>query len=355
VTQSTLSGTIQVGVPLGLTGPAAFAGAQNQEGIQMAVDEINSTKFLGNAKIQANFADHAADAQQAVTLVKRMIEQDNDTGIVGMNLSGLTLAVVPVAQAGKTPTIIVESGVKGVVETGNYIFRTNIPQTSYIHLTVDHLKKLGVKTTYLLYDQGTPTIVDLIAAIKPLLSSAGIQVLGESTYTTSTTDFTAILAKVRQANPDSISVFAIGKLNVTIVTQARQQGYTKYIYGQAGFAGGVVAAGAPKECEGCFFATGFAPGENYPSSQKFAAAYQAKFNKAPSQFGAEGYDGMWLFARGLKQAGSADRDKVRAGIEKVTQQGFDGAQGPLKFENRDIRAPGVLIEITGGKETVIQP
>jgi branched-chain amino acid transport system substrate-binding protein len=87
---------------------------------------------------------------------------------------------------------------------------------------------------------------------------------------------------------------------------------------------------------------------------KFVAAYKAKSGKVPTSFVAEGYDAVWLLARGLKAAGSKDRAKLRDGIEQVTKQGYAGAQGPLTFENRDVRGPGLLIIIHNGKDELQQ-
>jgi branched-chain amino acid transport system substrate-binding protein len=260
--------------------------------------------------------------------------------------------VVPIAQQAKVPFVVVESGVKGVIETGNYIFRTNLPQTSYAKLMSDELKKRNVKTTAILFDEGTPTIVDLEARLQELFKEAGIDVVARETFKASDTDFSATLAKIRLQNPDALGVLAVGPANVTIVNQARQGGFTKQIWGQAGMAGGTMANAGPV-ANGIIFLTAFDPGFNFPSTKKFVDAYRARFNKAPTQFGAEAYDGAWLAARGIKQANSVDRDALRQGIEQVSQQGFDGAQGPLKFENRDIRAPGAVLEIKDGKEVLV--
>ncbi len=347
-----LTGTITIGAPLALSGAAAFAGTQNREGMELAMEEVNSSNFLGSAKLAVDFQDHALSQEQAVTIVRRFIEQDKVPAIVGMTSSPLTLAVVPIAQQAKVPFVVVESGVKGVIETGNYVFRTNLPQTSYAKLIVDELKKRGVKTTAILYDEGTPTIVDLYDRLNTLFKDADINVTARETFKASDTDFSATLTKIRQQNPDALGVLAVGPANVTIVNQARQGGFTKQIWGQAGMAGGTMANAGPVG-NGVIFLTAFDPNVQYPSTQKFVQAYKAKFNKAPTQFGAEGYDGLWLLARGLKQANSADRDALRKGMEEVSQQGFDGAQGPLKFENRDIRAPGVVLEVKDGKEAPV--
>jgi len=48
-----------------LTGVAAFAGSAIQQGMQVATDEVNSTKFLGGATLQVTYGDIGSTPQQA--------------------------------------------------------------------------------------------------------------------------------------------------------------------------------------------------------------------------------------------------------------------------------------------------
>jgi len=135
--------------------------------------------------------------------------------------------------------------------------------------------------------------------------------------------------------------------------QLRDGGFTGQIWGQAGMAGGVaLGAGAP--AEGVIFTTNFHATQAFPSSQKFVAAFKAKFNKDPSQFEAEGYDGVWMVARAIKEAGCIDRECIQRGLLALEGKGFDAAHGPVTFKNRDMQAPGAIVEIKGGKEVAVR-
>ena len=69
-------------------------------------------------------------------------------------------------------------------------------------------------------------------------------------------------------------------------------------------------------------------------TQEFVKAYEEKYGELPNNYAAEGYDAVWLLARGIKEANSADRVAIREGIAKVAAEGFDGAQGPQLREQR---------------------
>jgi branched-chain amino acid transport system substrate-binding protein len=62
---------------------------------------------------------------------------------------------------------------------------------------------------------------------------------------------------------------------------------------------------------------------------------------------------MWFLARGLAEAGCADRAALQQGLEAVTGEGFSGAQGEITFEDNDARVPGVLIQWDGAEGVVV--
>ena len=71
-----VAGTIKIDAPLSLTGVAAFAGIAEKEGMDYAIEEINSSRFLGDAKLAANYVDVALATDQAVTAVRGFLRGD---------------------------------------------------------------------------------------------------------------------------------------------------------------------------------------------------------------------------------------------------------------------------------------
>src|ERR1044071_4900302 len=89
-----LSGTIKIGAPLDTSGSAGIAvvGTDEQKGEQFAVDEINATKFLGDAKLELKVVDTKAAKETAVQTVIDMTRTDKVDAIVGFTLSPSFLA-----------------------------------------------------------------------------------------------------------------------------------------------------------------------------------------------------------------------------------------------------------------------
>ena len=138
----------------------------------------------------------------------------------------------------------------------------------------------------------------------------------------------------------------------TIRYQLKQKGYDGEIIGMTTMgAGNLETAG--EDAAGVVWPSNFSARSEVPSTQEFVKAYEEKYGELPNNYAAEGYDAVWLLARGIKEANSADRVAIREGIAKVAAEGFDGAQGPLSFENNDVRVEGVIASWNGSEEVVV--
>ena len=70
-------------VVLDQTGPSGFAGAQAIDGINLAVEEANADKTLGDATLKLDITDPGSDPRQAANLVTAAVRDVKHTGITG--------------------------------------------------------------------------------------------------------------------------------------------------------------------------------------------------------------------------------------------------------------------------------
>jgi branched-chain amino acid transport system substrate-binding protein len=350
---SSLSGTVKVGSPLSLTGVAAFAGIGIQQGMQVATDEVNSTKFLGKAQLAVNYGDVGATPQLAVTVTRQMIEGDQVNALVGLNLSGQAQSASAVAQAGKTVLILPEAGAPGVSSTGDYITQTNLQAFTYADKMGQALKQLNVTTTELLYAQDNVTIATLVHTYTDqIFPKYGIKGSLKA-YTNSDTDMSAGITQGLAAKVDAVGCLFVGAQGTTCLSQARTAGFKGQLWGQSGFDGGT-ALNAGSVAEGLVFNTCWSADFTYPESKKLVQLFQAKFpGKTPSCFQAEGYDGVWLLARAIKAGNGTSREQIHQGLLKVLAQGMNGALGPMTWDkDRLLHAPGAVVQVKSGKQVL---
>lgn len=351
--ENAFSGTVKVGSPLSLTGVAAFAGIGIQQGMQVATDEVNSTKFLGGAQLQVNYGDVGSTPQQAVTVTRQMIEGDQVNALVGLNLSGQAQSASAVAQAGRTALILPEAGAPGVSSSGDYITQTNLQAFTYADKMGQALKKLNVATTEILYAQDNVTIATLVHTYTDqIFPKYGVKASLKA-YTNSDTDMSAGITQGLAANVDAVGCLFVGAQGTTCLSQARNAGFKGQLWGQSGFDGGT-AINAGSVAEGLVFNTCWSADFPYAESKKLVQLFQAKFpGKTASCFQAEGYDGVWLLARAIKAGNGTSREQIHAGLLKVLAQGMNGALGPMTWDkDRMLHAPGAIVQVKAGKQVL---
>jgi branched-chain amino acid transport system substrate-binding protein len=118
-------------------------------------------------------------------------------------------------------------------------------------------------------------------------------------------------------------------------------------------AGNLNSAG--QTAAGAVWPTNFSADQTDESSQAFVEAYEEKYDgEVPNNYAAEAYDRMWFLARAIAEADSADRAAIKDGLKAIADDGFDGAQGHVTFEDGDARVPGVLVEWDGTKEVLVK-
>lgn len=343
-----LPATITITTIRNLTGAVAPYGEATLSGSELAVQEINDSGFLGESRIELNVVDVATDVQQAVDAMTQAAASDA-TLVISPVFSTQVLGMVPIAQREGVPMVVVQAGVPGVVETGDYIFRITPPQDTLVDKTVGCLEAKEVGSVAMIYQAFNATIAALAEDTFPSqFESAGIEVVVNEGYPQGTDDFSAIVSRVLDRSPDAIGVLPSNDDVTSIMTQLQRQGFEGQIFGQAGIGAPGLLDPVSDYAEGTIWATDFSPDLSFESSRDFVEAWSSENEEAANNFHAEAYDAVWFAARAIKAAGTADRAAVRDGLEQVASEGFDGALGPIEFEGRDARVEGVLLEWRDG-------
>lgn len=336
-----LSGTIKVLSIQDLTGAVGSVGIATQNGMKLAEKQVNDSGMLGDGKLKIDFEDTETKGDQAVTLMSSAVSTDV-TAIFGPVSSQEAVAVAPIGQSAKIPTIFTQAGSKGVVDAGDYVFRVTAPQDYYQPNMAKHLKAEGIKTVSFIYDSTVPTTKDVTEKVlPPLLQAQGISIKGSYGFQNGTTDYSAYVSKVVGEKPDAVGIEGTNPEVSPIISSLRNAGFTGLIFGGTSFGAASLKAAGPL-AKDVVWATDFDPKSTFAPTVKFVADYKAMFNADPVNYSAEGFDAVYLLAYGLKNANSTDREKVHAGMVQVTKDGYDGALGPLKFEGNDLRQEGYL-------------
>jgi branched-chain amino acid transport system substrate-binding protein len=353
-----LPAEIILGAVHDLSGATANYGMSIQKGINLAVKQINDQKFLGEGHVvKVIFEDSAGDSKQAVAAFEKLIANTSIVAILGPTLSTEALVADPIAQKAGMPVVASSNTVDGIVDIGDYIFRTSAPESVVIPNTVKvTAKALNLKQVALMYGKDDAYTRGGYQVFKESLNNAGIKILTEETFSIGDKDFSTQLTKIKSLNPDAILVSALAEEAANIMVGARSLGIPEsiHIIGGNGFNSAKLAQIAGKSAEGAISGSAWNVDSTFQASADFVKAFTVVYNTAPDQFAAQAYVAAWVVAVAVKNANSTGHAAVRDALAQVKD--FDTPLGKYAFDAKrnPVHEPVVLI-VKDGKFVVFQP
>lgn len=335
------------------TGVVAFAGESANKGYELAIKEINESDFLEGSTIEIEFKDTKSEPQTAAQEMTQATTSGEISAVFGSVSSNEAVAMSPLAEQKKMPTIYTQAGSDGVV-VGDYTWRATPLMREYYPNLNKYIEETGATSLGIIYTEATPTLQDIGKSTLPgMAEDLGIEVTTSVGTQATTQDFSAPISQVLDTDPDLVAVLLVGAQNPTAMTQLRQAGYEGPVLGNSGASSGNLdPAGAA--ADGMVWPVDFNHQMSAASSQEFVELYREEYDEDPLNYAAEAYDAAWFLARALKEAQSADRESVKDAMHAIAEEPFDGALGTgLTWEDQDLVVPGVVIEYRDGKEHLI--
>ena len=340
--------TVKIGEFGSLTGDNASFGTSQNEGVQMAVEEINNAGGVLGKKLDLTVEDNQTKQGQTTTIVRKLISQDHVEALIGEVASSKTLEAAPIAQEAKIPLIATAATNPKVTQVGDYIFRVcfidDFQAAVIARFVLENLHKSKVA---FMTDVKQDYSVGLTKFAKDYFLKNGGKIVKEQSYSSGDKDFRAQLTDIKSANPDVIIITGYYPEASLIILQARQLGIKSTFVGGDGWDGSSLIPVAGKAIEGSYYSTHFSTENTSPAVQDFVQKYKKKYNKTPDAFAALGYDAVNLLADAIKRAGGTDPQKLRDAI--ASTKDFPGVTGNITINaERNADKPAVILTIKGG-------
>ena len=325
------SGEISMGLVYPVTGRLASVGMEMGNGFELALEEINKSQ-LGNTKIKFITEDDQSTVEGAVEAYNKLIGQDGVSIILGPASSSATEATFPIAQHSGVVAISATAAARGLSAIGDFVFRTI--------LTTDVLITSGIKTTQarlayqkvgIIYDETDLFSADGAAVMRESLTANGVEILTTETFQSGDTDFSAQLTRIKDSNPDAIFVSALPPDKPEILIQARQLGIpdsVPFIINTLTAADVQAAGGA---AEGTIAFTSWVNTVDTPGNQVFIQNYRTKYGIEPNIWAAQSYASVYILAKAIADAQSADPNAIRDALANITD--FDTILGKFSFNS----------------------
>lgn len=356
---SNLPDTVTIGAIFGLSEAVSVYGVAQKQAVELAVEEINGSGYLGEGRtLTVLFEDSAGNRDQAIAAMTKLVEENQVLAVLGPTLSSEAFAADPIAQENGTTVMGVSNTALGITGMGDYVFRNSLPEAAVIPGTIAQAKEaLGLTKVGLLYGNDDDFTVSGYKVFKQAVTDNGIDILGEETFAKGDVDFNAQLTNLIGAGPDALVVSALAAEATQIILQARQLGYEGPIIGGNGFNSPAVLRDSGAAAEGLIVGGAWNYGNPNPteSSVRFVEMYEAKFEgQSPDQFAAQAYTGAWLMATAIRCADfaadadlAAQRTAIRDALLAI--QDFDSPLGVFSFteEREPVHDPIAQIVVEG--------
>jgi branched-chain amino acid transport system substrate-binding protein len=198
--------TVKVGVIGPFSGPFASAfGTPFRQGIETYVS-LNGDP-APNTKIEFVYRDLGlGDPARARSLAQELITGEKVQYLAGFVFTPNALAVAPIIESAKIPTVIFNASTSIVVSKSNYFVRTSntLPQVT-VPVAKRALEK-GIKRVITIVSDYGPGI-DAEGAFKRTFEEGKGEIVESIRMPLSTTDFGPFLQKIRLAKPDALFTF----------------------------------------------------------------------------------------------------------------------------------------------------
>jgi branched-chain amino acid transport system substrate-binding protein len=349
---------VKIGAFLAVTGGGSFLGDPEKKTLETYVEKINAAGGLLGKPVELIVYDSASDAKQALTFVKRLIEQDRVDLIIGGTSTGETMAVIAEVEQAGIPFISMAGAVEIVEPVKKWVFKT------------PHTDRLAVDKIYTDMKANGATKIGLLAGAGgfdkschknavALAPGHGITIVADESHGTGDTDMTTQLTKIK--NTPGVEGFlycGFGAPTSIVAKNFKQLGMTIPHYQTHGSASARFIQGAEGAAEGVRLpAAALLIVDQLPADHpqkkvagEYKKTYEDRFKEPISTFGGHAYDALFLAAEAVRRAGSKDKEKVRAEIEKTKNfVGVDGifTMSPTDHLGLDL-ASFVMVEVHNG-------
>ena len=339
---------VKIGSGAPKTGGIAHLGKDSENGVALAIQEINGKGGLtiGGKKVKLAMVgeDDAADPKQGPIVAQKLVDA-GVVGVVGHFNSGVSIpassvyanaGLVQVSPSSTNPDYTLKSTKtpKGSVSAYRVV-ATDAKQGPALakYMLAQKAKTIAVLDDSTQYGKG---VADQVAKS---MSEAGATVVTRQSATDKTTDFKSLLTEIQSKNPDFVVWGGMDDTAATLVKQMHELGMKAKLATADGACTDKFTELAGDSGNGMICSQAGMPLAKMPKGAEFTANYEKTFAGQKVQiYSPFAYDATYAIVEAMKIANSTDREAVAAAMPKVS---FDGLIGKIAFDgNGDIKRRG---------------
>jgi branched-chain amino acid transport system substrate-binding protein len=347
---------VRIGHVAPTSGAQAHYGKDNENGVRMAIEDLNAQNVVINGKkirFEIVAEDDAADPKQGTAAAQKLCDS-KVAGVVGHLNSGTTIPAskvyndcgIPHVTGAATNPNLTKPGYK----TTFRIIANDLALGS--GLAVHAADKLKIKKVAIIDDR-TAYGQGVAEVFKKTALSKGIQVVDEQFTTDKATDFMSILTAIKAKAPDAVFFGGMDPQAGPMLRQMEQLGMANVKYfGGDGICTAEIAklAAGAKTLGNVICAEGGSSLAKMPGGDAWKKRYDTKYPNQFQVYSPYTYDATFVLVDAMKRAKSWDPKVYTPELAKTN---FKGVTGNIAFEaNGELKNAAItLYNYKDGKKT----
>jgi branched-chain amino acid transport system substrate-binding protein len=339
-----------------LSGTGATSGTNFDNGVKLAVKEINAAGGILGRQVQYTSGDTQSNPGVSKALAQKAID-DGAYVVMGPVFSGSILVSMEETRRAEVPNFT-GGEASAITQKGNpFIFRTSFTQASAMPKVARYIKNgIKAKTVDVMWvnnDFGKGGRDMIVKA----LEAEGIKVGADISTDPGQVDFSSAVLKAKQSNGDALFVYTNEEESARALRELRKQGYAKPVVGETTLTSQKVIELAGEAANGAVAHVGLSADAPLPTIKAFDAAFQREYKAKSDHNGLKGYSGMYFVKVITERIGKVDGKAFAAAMKgaKISVKDNPGVLMDVTFDqNGDLDRESFLSKVVNGRQVIVE-
>jgi branched-chain amino acid transport system substrate-binding protein len=298
---------ILAGTVTDLSGVTAVQGVNNANAVRLAFDEANETGGINGRKIRYIVEDSQYQVPRAVQAMNKLINNDGVFFTIEDGGTPMNNATFPMAIEKNVPKLLPLSAARSMYEPFNRLkFSQYSSYVDQMRAGVKYfVEQRGKKAICAMY-QDTDFGKDVLAGAVQQAEAMQMKVVATTAHKPTDTDFTAAVAKLREAKCDLIALGTIVRDSTLIIATVKKLGWNVDLLGQVASYDTAIAEAPGNVAEGFYSMSPSLyayPDDPRPAIKSLTQKYKAKYGVEMNYLGEMGYTSAQIAIEALRRAG----------------------------------------------------
>jgi len=331
---------VKIGAVIPLTGEASDYGKSVNEGLELALEEINTAGGIRGNELILLVRDSQTTPSVGEAEITTLLGEEKVLAVVGGVSSSVTRAMAPIAEESQRVLLSPASSSPLISDLGHYIYR-NFPSDVLegARMAAFAYDNMGIKRNMVVMAMQNDYGRGLKKVFVDNYTDMGGKILKMYVYPENQTDFSEMVNEIKAFQaPSANAVYIAGYYNdlAEILLELERQEVDVVKLSVGAFNSDALMEKAGTAAEGVIFPMlEFDPDAEEEPIVSFSQSYAAKYGKKPDIYAAHAYDALKILAHAIEKEGPYP-EKIQ--LTLLNLRDYPGVSGLTSFDEKgDVR------------------